>query len=196
MTQAYPLAWPDGWPRTPWNRRQWSLPGGRSGKDWQSVVARLRNEVQRIGGANVVVSTNQPLRRDGLPYAPSKSRVDDPGAAVYFTKDDRPFVMAQDRYELLVDNVRSLALAIEGMRQMERHGGAHMMERAFSGFEALPAPGAAASWWVVLGVPRDAPIADCEAAYKRLAREKHPDAGGSSEDMTALNAAITEARKR
>ncbi len=125
MTEAFPLHWPEGWPRTDWRKHKWSLPGGRSSQGWNSVVKRLRTEVNRIGGINVVISTNQPIRRDGEPHATSR-RIDDPGAAVYFTRDNRQLVMAQDAYELLLDNLRSLALAIEGLRQMERHGGARL----------------------------------------------------------------------
>ena len=196
MTEAFPLHWPDGWPRTHPNRRKNSLPGG--GQEWLRVVRRLITEVQRIGGKSVVLSTNQPIRLDGMPYS-ARRNIEDPGAAIYFTRDDRQMVMAQDNYWMLVDNIRSLALAIEGLRQMERHGGAHMMERAFAGFEALPPP--SQGWRSVLGlagldcsIPAVA-LAGAEAAYKTLARKAHPDAGGSSEKMSRLNVAIQEARE-
>lgn len=189
MTEAFPLHWPEGWARTKDYRRKWSLAGGR-GQSWGKVLRRLRLEVERIGGTHLVVSTNQPLRRDGLPYANTR-RIDDPGAAIYFMRDDRQLVMAQDAYDLLIDNLRSLALAIEGLRQMERHGGAVMLERAFSGFEALPAPGTK-PWWQILQVPRDASKTDCTRAYRRLAFERHPDHGGSD----ALMAELTEAHRQ
>ena len=194
MTEAYPLHWPEGWPRSRVEQRKWSLPGGRQA-GWSGVVDRLIGELRRLGARNIVVSTNQPLRRDGLPYAATR-RIEDPGAAVYFALNDRPMAMAQDRYELLVDNIRSLALAIEGMRQMERHGGGHMMARAFTGFQALPAPGAGRHWAEVLDVGTGASRAEIEQAYRRRAFNLHPDRGGSTEAMAELNVAYNQACAR
>ena len=192
MTEAYPLHWPDGWPRTSWDDRRWSMAGGRRhSQSWSVVVDRLLGELHRIGGEAAIISTNQPLRRDGLPYAP-KGRIEDPGAAVYFTRDGRQYVMAQDRYELIQDNLRSLALAIEGLRQMERHGGAQMMERAFAGFEALPAPGSH-NWRHILGSDLEN-VGQVERRFRELARERHPDHGGSESMMADLNAARDAAK--
>ena len=193
MTESYPLYWPEGWPRTVATARKWSLAGRRAqSQNWDRVVDRLHTEIERIEGANIVISTNQPLRRDGRPYA-ARTNIKDPGAAVYFTRQGRQLVMAQDAYELLIDNIRSLAIAIEGLRQMERHGGAAMMERAFSGFERLPPP--ATGWLAVLGLQQGAGIAEAEAAFRRLAKRHHPDRpGGSTESMAALNRAIRDAR--
>jgi hypothetical protein len=41
--------------------------------------------------------------------------------------------MARDKYLSVAGNMRSLALVISAMRQMERHGGSYLMERAFTG---------------------------------------------------------------
>ena len=193
MTESYPLYWPEGWPRTAATARKWSLAGGRAqSQNWDRVVDRLHTEIERIEGADIVISTNQPLRRDGRPYA-ARTNIKDPGAAAYFTRQGRQLVMAQDAYELLIDNIRSLAIAIEGLRQMERHGGAAMMERAFSGFERLPPP--ATGWRAVLGLQPGAGIGEAEAAFRRLAKRHHPDRpGGSTESMAVLNRAIRDAR--
>ena len=194
---AYPLTWPAGWPRTPASKRVWALPGG-SGTTifWDRVVSRLMTEVQRLGASHVVLSSNQPLRRDGRPYA-TRRQIEDPGVALYFRLTDRDCGMAQDRYRLLIDNIRSLALAIAGLRQMERHGGGHMMERAFQGFAVLPPPrNGMRSWREVLGLSDGwrPTVADIEQAYRRRAKQCHPDAGGSHESMAELNAALEQAR--
>lgn len=203
MTQAYPLHWPEGWPRCRADCRRWSLPGGRGNlPGWDRVLDRLTGEIAKIGGRNAVISTDQPPRRDGRPHAPSGG-VTDPGVAVYFTRGQQQFVMAQDAYELTIDNLRSLALAIEGLRQMERHGGAHMMERAFAGFSALPPPAGAAAaplhWRDVLGDVPDGlsaseKLAVLEARYREKAKRAHSDRGGEDSEMIRLNAAIAQAR--
>ena len=46
--------------------------------------------------------------------------------------------MAQDRFRILRYNIRSLALAVEGFRQMQRNGNGSFLERAFARFRALP----------------------------------------------------------
>ena len=79
MTEAYPLYWPDGWPRTKSSLRKWSLAGGRRNtQSWDTVLRRIRNEVERIGGKGVVISTDQPLRQEApsLVSTRYKNRVD------------------------------------------------------------------------------------------------------------------------
>ncbi len=189
--QAYPLAWPDGWPRHKGNHDSDTRFKGPT-YQWNRVYRGIQEEIKRIGGTNIVVSTNQPLRQDGAPYAQERI-IRDPGVAVYFVRDKRAMVMAQDRFWSIIGNMRSLTMAIEGLRQMERHGGAAMMERAFSGFVALTAPGK--SWWDVLQVKPDATRDVIEANFRRLARDRHPDNGGNHEDMSALNEARAAALK-
>ncbi|MET7242468.1 DEAD/DEAH box helicase family protein [Methylobacterium sp. EM32] len=49
-----------------------------------------------------------------------------------------------------------------------------------------------AAWWRVLGVGRDAGEDEVRAAFRRLAREHHPDHGGSHAAMTNINRAYVE----
>ena len=198
MTEAYPLQWPQGWPRTPPGERDHYLAGHdhRNSQNWSKVTHRLLHELRLLRVENVIVSTNQPLRRDGLPYAATR-RIDDPGAAVYFDLDGRALVLAQDRYWPLVDNLRSIALAIEGMRKMQRHGGDHMMERAFTGFAALPPPAEGQKWWRVLGVQSTCTLNAARLAYRDLAHTYHPDSpdGGDAARMAEINRAWEEAQQ-
>jgi hypothetical protein len=197
--EAFPLAWPHGWPRTPhgkqedgsgrFTRNKWD---GSKGWTFADARDRLIDEALKLGGRSVVLSTNFPLRRDGLPGART-GRIDDEGVAIYFALNGRTMAMACDRFRKAEHNMRSLTLAIEAMRQLERHGDGHMMERAFDGFAALPAP-SSISWWHVLQVDRNASRTEIEAAFRRLARERHPDlAGGSDAMMADLNRARDEA---
>ena len=158
------------------------------------MTHRLLDELRLLKASDVIISTNQPLRRDGLPYAQQR-RIDDPGVAVYFQLDGRALVIAQDRYWNMPCNIRSIALAIEGLRKMQRHGGDHIMERAFTGFAALPAPDMSPPWWAVLGISEGEGLKEARAAYRRLAAQCHPDAGGDADRMAEINRAWDEAQR-
>lgn len=199
--EAYPLAWPEGWPRKKY--RNTSHPFG-----WQLALGKaiqgLNDELRRLGAKGIVISSNLTVSSLGQPYAKQAQSIPDPGVAVYFHFKDRPHAMARDEYTNVAANIRSLALAIEGLRQLERHGGAYMMERAFSGFSALPPPdkpqAEAVDWRVELGpLPDGLDAADlliiAEKRYRDKARTAHSDTGGDDAKMIRLNAAIADARK-
>jgi hypothetical protein len=187
---AFPLCWPEGWPRTPQAKRKQS-----QFADWTVYTATegLQDELRRLRATGVIISTSVPLRRDGLPL--SRPPVDgDPGVAVYFTrnkgqKSERQQCIAIDRYTDVADNIRAITLTIEAMRAIERHGGAEILDRAFTGFAALPAPG---DWRSVLGTRTKE---EAEAKYRELVKVHHPDAGGSAEQFVILTNAIEAARR-
>ena len=154
---------------------------------------RLMSQLRLMGAKNVVVSSWLPLRNDGLPYAESaRRRIEDPGVAVYFQWKGRPMVMARDVFSNVHDNLRSIGLAVEHLRGMERHGGAHMMERSFEGFAQLAAPGSFDPW-AVLGLKRGTSRNDIEAKFRELAKRHHPDRGGEPEQFVAIRKAREEA---
>ncbi|MGP9819240.1 J domain-containing protein [Salinarimonas sp. NSM] len=200
MTEAYPLSWPEGWPRTPIGRRMdgrakfvrhdRKAQAGKTAYDWTFGESRdaLMGELSKHGARGIVISTNRQLRRDGLPLASGRIPEDD-GVAIYFTRAGRPLAMACDRFLRAEHNMRSLTLALEAMRALERHGGGVMMERAYAGFAALPSPGAARPWHVVLGVSPVASVDEIRAAHRRLIKEHHSDHGGSDDRAAEINAA-------
>ena len=200
----YPLCWPSDWPRTEHEDRLAYL-GGKA-PPWNKIMARLHREMRLVdhGGlilsGGFVLSSDRPLRRDGLPYA-DPAAGEDPGAALYFQRDAKPVVLARDGYQRLGDNVRSLCLAVEALRQLERHGGDQITERAFQGFEALPAPVKKGGWWSTVleldsGITMPLTLETAEASYRKLAKRFHPDQpGGSQVAMRRLNEAIEEARR-
>lgn len=194
MTEAYPLQWPEGWPRHKGDRdsdRRFRGPAFR----WDRVYHGLQQEIRRIGGTNIVVSTNQAVRQDGYPDAQQRN-IQDPGVAVYFMRQKRSLVMAQDRFWSVIGNMRSLTMAIEGLHQMERHGGAVMMERAFSGFLAITPPDWKKPWREVFGVPPNwnGTVEELRALYREKAKARHSDAGGNDALMAELNVAYSEGR--
>jgi len=210
--KAYPLHWPDGWARTPASKRR----RGQFRTTLGAARDNLLDELARMDATHIVVSTDQPLRRDGNFYASTTEKLDDPGVAAFFQWRGKPYALACDSYESLHANVRALALTIAAMRAIERHGATQLLERAVSGFAALPAgeDGPAADpWWTVLNVPKlgtyepqeiaqdphhpmRAPLLHfVEANYRELLKVHHPDRGGSVEEMARLNRAIEDARQ-
>lgn len=190
MTEAFPLHWPEGWPRTTY--RDSSSPF--RGVSFSRALNDLLDTVRLLGGRHIVVSTNMALRRDGLPYA-NTARIDDPGVAVYFQLKDRPVVMARDKFKDIAANLRSLAMAIDGMRMTQRHGGGVMLDRMFQGFAALPDPNRKKTWREVLGVDLTASPEDVRTAYRNAAMQHHPDRGGSQDAMAAINEAWEQAQQ-
>lgn len=199
MADAYPLAWPDGWPRTAPEDRidgryRFKRPTENGRRPWTFAAARLAlvEELFRLTDLdNAVISSDWPLDRKGHARHDAR-RPSDEAIAIYFTRDGRQFAMACDRYVRAEENMRSLTLAIDAMRQLERHGGGVMMEKAFAGFAALPPP---PSCWEVLGLQPGAGADEITAAYRVRARQAHPDRlGGSDAAMAALNAARDAAR--
>jgi hypothetical protein len=190
MAEAYPLYWPDGWKRCASYARS-HLQGRLT---FGQARDRLLRELRLLGAANVVLSTNIPLRRDGLPYADYR-RPDDPGVSVFFTYSKRHMCFACDRYHVIEDNVRAIALTIEALRGIERWGASDMIERAFRGFTAIT-QAASRSWREVFGFGKEEEVSagDVEAMFRKLAHERHPDHGGSDAAMTELNLAREQAK--
>lgn len=200
--QAYPLQWPPGWPRKQSyqrsrakfgkGERRYSSDGGSSWMDKKGLsvldgVTRVLGELGRMGVRrdDIVISTNIPTRLDGLPRGDARVP-SDPGAAVYWRKGKDTRCMAIDRYDRVQDNLAAIAATLEAMRAIERHGGAEILDRAFTGFVALPAP---EQWFTILGVSANATRAEIDTAYRRLAATHHPDRGGDGQAMARINAA-------
>lgn len=201
--QAYPLQWPAGWRRTESYQRD-RAKFGKSERHYFSSgsgsymrkrdlsisdgVQRVLEELARMSvhREDVVISTNVRTRLDGLPYS-NAAQPEDPGAAVYWRKKGETRCMAIDRYDRVQDNLAAIAATLEAMRAIERHGGATILDRAFQGFTALPAPEA---WWQVLGLSGpNASEAEIKAAHRRLISEHHPDTGGDTEKAARINRA-------
>ena len=192
--EAYPLAWPPGWPRNKSHQRS-RAKFSTSGRllSVMDGIQRVLLELERLGVKrdDLVISTEIPTRLDGLPR--SDRTVADPGVAVYWRKGKDARCMAIDRYDRVADNLAAIAATLEAMRAIERHGGAEILNRAFTGFVALPAP---EQWWQVLGVAENATGEEIDAAWRRLAARHHPDRGGDSAQMARINAARDQGHVR
>ena len=179
---AFPLSWPDGWSRTDYFKRTHGrfskgVSRAESGLSWKTkreltvheAVRRVRESLERMGADDqeIIVSTNVQTRLDGFPRSGAREP-DDGGAAVYWrTGPNAPTrCMAIDRYLRVADNLAAIAATLEAMRAIDRHGGAAILDRAFAGFVALPAPDAD-DWRAVRSGRRPALRTRTEAAQTR-----------------------------
>jgi hypothetical protein len=196
--KQYPLSWPDGWKReVDFRRKQghFKLMGSRASVN--TGFNRILDELRLMGikRDDVLISTNVPTRLDGLPRSDQREPID-PGAAVYWRKDQNSAhqCIAIDIYTKVADNLCAIAATLEALRAIERHGGAQVQERSFRGFAALPASTAKRHWRDVFGsaallVTREA----IEQEYRHLLQTRHPDRGGSHDEMAELNVAREDA---
>lgn len=205
---SYPLQWPAGWQRTPLAAREYGRFNARTqaaGYAFTSkrkltiaeAVQRLRAQLRMIGAGDddAVISSNLQLRLDGLPRS-GQAEPDDPGAAVYWrTRAGDLRCMAIDNYQTVADNIAAIAATLDAMRAIRRHGGAEILDRAFTGFAALPPPEDSVDWRQALGFAPGSIITidDAAAAYRRRRAETHPDRGGNPAEFIVVQKAYEQA---
>lgn len=212
--EAYPLQWPEGWKRTEIHKRTRAR-FVNFGKPLSVMngIERVLDELRllRVTRDDVVISTNLRTRLDGWPRS-DQGEPGDPGAAVYWEEITRTInrgenprqhvtrrVMAIDRYDRVADNLAAIAATLESLRAIERHGGAAILERAFTGFTALPAPGqtSAPGWREVFGFAPDETVTRIrlEGAYRTARSETYPRAPGvgNSEKFQSVQRAYEQA---
>lgn len=179
--ESYPLYWPEGWPRTKYPQH-----ARFQTKQNRAQMAIVR-ELNLLGATNIIISTNQEIRRDGLPYV-NQSRMDDVGVAVYFDRDGSNQCIPCDKWLTLADNMQAIAKTIEALRGLERWGAKDMVDAAFRGFKALPESVIVTEepWYTVLGVEPDAPASFIRNAYRDLVKKHHPDIGGDPKEFERI----------
>lgn len=188
-TEGYPLCWPVGWPRRE--------PYKRNSSPYQVDFAKARDELLRelrlAGARHIVISSNVPLRRDGLPLA-GMAEPKDPGVAVYFTNRKGAAVcIPNDAWRTVRENVRGIGYAVTALRMLERCGSSEVIERAYAGYALLPETAGASNAWAVLGLSPGSTVDAIKRRYRELATEHHPDRGGSAETFSKLTGAFNDA---
>ena len=182
----FPLVWPDGLPRS--ERKAAS----QFRTSLNGALENVRKSLRAFGDdtgkpiANISITSNVA----GISFEPPA----DTGVAAWFDWEGAQRCIAVDRYPKVEDNLQAIHHILEARRTELRHGGLHIVRQTFKGFVALPAPEGAKSWREVLGLTGPVTTADIDRAYREKAATAHPDKGGSSEAMTALNRARTEAK--
>lgn len=186
---ASPLHWPSRQPRTAPHERKFNTSMKATTVSTASVA--IEDEVRRLGGTDLVLSTNLQLRIDGFPRSGQPDPIDT-GAAVYFTRDGKQLVFACDRYNSVRQNLRAIGLHLCALRGMERWG-VGTLDQAFAGYMALPETAGEDPWWKVLGCedPPASPL-QLEHAYREAARRAHPDTGGSHDAFVRVQRAFEE----
>lgn len=193
MTEAYPLQWPIGRERTPEDNRKYGnlnkMPSGR-------IRSLLFDELRKMGVSDFVISSNVAVRRDGLPYSGQKAP-DDTGVVLYFTRKDKDIAISCDAWHTVDANLRAIGLTVEAIRGMERWGTEEMVDRAFTGFAALPensivTPYTSRLWYEVLEVSPTASTEIIRAAYRQKLLKTHPDHGGDPQQFAEVQKAYKE----
>lgn len=192
--QAYPLAWPPGWPRTAAHQRE-RWPASPS-PTVAGALKELQDELRRLGVTDVVLSSNVTLGAENP---------EDPGVVAFGVFRKQRIAIPCDRWNTVGGNLRAIAKTIDAMRGMERWGAKHMIAAMFQGFTALPAATAGQRHWrEVLGLPQEwVPTRrhleevrrQLEEVRRQLALANHPDRGGSEARMSEINAAFDQAVK-
>lgn len=195
--EAYPLCWPVGRKRAGYREQsRFGVPLGRARDD---IVRQVELLAGRGSGPRLIVSSNLEVRRDGLPYA-NQRQPEDPGVAVYFIYKKQQMCFACDRWKKVEDNMQAIAKTIDALRGVARWGTGDMMEAAFTGFTALPAPGQTSGrgWREVFGWPPDAKVRrlELDGAYRTARSEAHPDRPtGSAERFQEVQTAYEQAKQ-
>lgn len=201
-----PLRWPAGWVRKDDRDRDYGRFGQQGTRQYGSfshtgktkitvatAMQRVADELDRFSVDVWVITTDLPLRLDGMPRSGAREP-DDPGVAIYWIDTEgSQRCMAVDRYRRVADNIAAIAATLNAMRAIERHGGGVILDRAFVGFQALPNL-ADEEWFHFLGYqsPSDLDGKDIAAMFRSEIQKAHPDKGG---DDWAFNRAM-KARAR
>lgn len=190
--ERFPLYWPEGQPRAKYRRS--------AAFKVEFVQARdeMIHSLELLGAKKVIISTNVPIRPDGLPRGGIEPT--DPGVAVYFErrivdKDFRPFVIACDAFSKVRWNLRAVGGTVEALRAIQRYGATSMLEQAFRGFAALPPANRVKPWFEVLGISEGAEPFAVRKAFVELAQIHHPDKGGNQDQMAEINRAFEEGER-
>jgi hypothetical protein len=179
VTQAYPLTWPPGLPRSKHRET------GRFRTEISAALKNVQDSLTRFGQdsgrdvTSIVLSSN---------YSLGVSKPADPGVAAWFMWDGEQRAIGIDRYDTVEANLQAIHHVLEARRVELRHGTLHLVRATFEGLKALPPP-KGESWSEILGVPATATAEQIRAAYSAKAREAHPDTGGSHDAMARLNRA-------
>jgi hypothetical protein len=173
------------WPHEPTlNRRsRWTFKAS-----WQNTLDLLDRELRYLGAENIVIGCGlreQDIRNDGWPRSGAREPVH-PGVEISF--DGIPLsgsmgrlVYATDVCEKWEHNVRAIALGLESLRAVDRHGITRRGEQ-YAGFKALPAGSGPSA-------QRGKTLIARHGGVTQALKATHPDHGGDPSDFADVQAA-------
>lgn len=152
---------------------------------WSNTLDLLDRELRHLQATNIVVGCGlreQDIRNDGWPRSNAREPTH-PGVEVSFdTPRHGRLVYATDVCERWEHNVRAIALGLEALRAVDRHGITRRGEQ-YAGFKALPAGSDSVSRERGLELIRE------HGSVRAALMATHPDHGGAPEDFAAVQAA-------
>jgi len=205
MRQSHPLDWPLEYPRTarPKKSAFKSITIYRAVENLVLEVNRLvHGRASKRKPSDMVISSNVPLKLDGgISANYQRSVIRDKGVAVYFRKGNTDLVLCCDKFDTVESNLHAIFKTVEAMRGIDRWGVSDFLERSFTGFKALPAPGVKSfrgQWWEEMRFEKaPAVFQDVYERYRHLAKLFHPDnkISGSVESFQVLQDVYEVAKK-
>lgn len=169
------------WPHesTKSRRSRWTFKAS-----WQSTLDLLDRELSHLGATNITIGCGlreQDIRNDGWPRA-NALVPQHPGVEISFDTRTGRLVYATDVCEIWQHNVRAIALGLEALRAVDRHGITRRGEQ-YAGFKALP------SGSVDGDAARGRELIEKAGGVRAALHAAHPDHGGSGADFRDVQAA-------
>ncbi|WP_032376800.1 molecular chaperone DnaJ [Rhodococcoides fascians] len=177
------------WPGKPTAERERS----RFSAQWNSTLRLLDRELFELGKGNrsavavlQIAMREQDFRQDGMPRA--NSRPEHPGVILSITDSIKgPLSFPCDKYDRWQDNLRAIALSLEDLRAIDRHGVTQNAEQYVGWKQLDSAPSAPqlsveAAEAVLRQIAGDnhsgLELGTLAQVYRRARRNAHPDRHG------------------
>lgn len=154
---------------------------------WQQTLELLDRELRHLKAREVTIGCGlreQDIRLDGWPRSNAREPAH-PGVELSFTTPHGRLVYATDVCERWEHNVRAIALGLEALRAVDRHGITRRGEQ-YAGFKALPAGDRTAS------PERGRQLIREHGGVRQALMATHPDRGGDPADFNDVQAAREE----
>lgn len=122
-----PLRWPEGWKRTPAEERLTDAPAS-----CVNSMDQIADMLRVFSAYDIVATLNVDTNGD-------------PGVSVYFSSNQRPYVVASDSYTSSGENFAAICEVVESLRDLLTCG-EDIQDRALQGFTELPPAKAGIEW--------------------------------------------------
>ena len=150
---------------------------------WQNTLDLLDRELRNLDARNIVIGCGlreQDIRLDGWPRSGARTP-EHPGVEVSFdtARGRGRLVYATDVCRRWEHNVRAIALGLEALRAVDRHGITRHGEQ-YAGFRELTTGGPEPTF------ERGAQLVNEHATITAALRATHPDVGGDRIDFESV----------